>query len=111
MAGEYLINNDSTNFTRYHDSSNYEDCLYKCTGLGAAETVAVAVQVGASWVTVYHFDPASATNTAVLFTGSGGTPANVSQMVLKGDHYRFTASGDPAGTVVLSARVGRGIGQ
>jgi hypothetical protein len=106
MSGEITINNDSTAFTRYLDASAYESVTVKCTGLGAAESVAVNVQTGGSWVPVGSFDPSGATNNIVLFTGSGGTPASVRQAVLEGDHYQFVASGDPAGTVILTARLG-----
>ena len=97
---------DSTDFIRYHDSSAYETCVYACTGLGAAETVAVAKSVMGTFVTLYDFNASAATNTAVLFTGSGGTPANVSMFELAGGYYRFDVSADPAGTVIITADVG-----
>ena len=106
MSSEITLNNDSTAFTRYHDASPYEYVVVKCTGLGAAESVAVNIQTLGSWIPVGSFDAAGATNNIVLFTGSGGTPANVRQMKLDGDHYQFVASGDPAGTVILTARNG-----
>jgi len=105
MAQE-LIQGDSTDFIKYHDSSAYETCVYACTGLGAAETVAIARNVGGTFVTLYDFNAGGATNTAVLFTGSGGTPANVSMMELRGGYYRFDVSADPSGTVLITADVG-----
>jgi hypothetical protein len=105
MAQE-LIQGDSTDFIRYHDSSAYKTCVYACTGLGAAETVAIARSVGGTFVTLTSFDAASATNVAVLFTGSGGTPASVSFIEVAGGNYRFDVSGDPAGTVLITADVG-----
>ena len=105
MAQE-LIQGDSTDFIKYHDSSAYEWCVYSCTGLGAAETVAIARNIGGSWVNVTSFDPNGATNVAVLFTGSGGTPASVSFVELRGGYYRFDVSADPAGTVLITADAG-----
>ncbi len=66
----------------------------------------MAVQNGGYWVTLYSYDPDGATNNAVQFTGSGGTPANVSFVQLSGGHYRFDVSADPAGTVYITADVG-----
>ncbi len=105
MAHE-IIQADSTDFIRTHDSSMYEWCDYSCTGLGAGETVTINRNVGGTWKAVTHFDPAGATNNAVLFTGSGGSPANVSFMKLSGGHYQFDVSADPAGTVIITADVG-----
>jgi hypothetical protein len=100
------IQADSTDFIKYHNSSNYEWCDYMCTGLGAAETVAIHRSVAGQWVAVGAFDGPGATNNAVLFTGSGGTPANVSQVQLSGGHYRFDVSADPASTVYITADPG-----
>lgn len=103
---QVMIQGDSTNFTRYHDSSAYETCVYSCQGLGAAETVTINRSVAGQWVAVRSFDASGATNNAVLFTGSGGTPASVGMFELAGGHYQFVASGDPAGTVYITAEVG-----
>lgn len=101
-----MIQGDSTAFTVYHDSSAYEWCDYACQGLGAAETVAIARSIAGQFTTVTAYDGPGATNNAVVFTGSGGTPASVSFVQLSGGYYRFTASGDPAGTVYITAEVG-----
>lgn len=105
MAQE-LIQGDSTDFIKYHDSSAYETCVYACTGLGAAETVAVARNVGGSWVTAGDV-VTGVSNNPVVFTGSGGTPASASFYELAGGYYRFDVSADPAGTVLITADVGR----
>lgn len=105
MAQE-LIQGDSTDFIRYHDSSAYETCVYACTGLGAAETVTINRSIAGQWVAVTSLDAAGGTNNAVLFTGSGGTPASVSFVELAGGYYQFDVSADPAGTVYITADVG-----
>lgn len=105
MAQE-LIQGDSTDFIRHHDSSGFESCVYSCTGLGAAETVTINRSVAGQWVAVRSFDASGVTNNAVLFTGSGGSPANVSFVELKGGYYQFDVSADPAATVYITADVG-----
>ena len=107
MAGEQTVVSSDAAFAVVHDSSAYDECTYKCAGLGAAETVVVKVQVGsAGYQVAYQYDPAGATNNAIAFTGSGGTPPNVSQMVLRGDNYEFSTT-DPAAVVTVSAKPGR----
>ena len=83
-----------------HDSTGYEDGEYLVGGLGAAETVTVKHYIGGTAHVAGAYDPAGATNNAAVFTGSGGTPANVNSMVLKGNLYLFEGA-DPAGTVTI----------
>lgn len=99
---DVLLYTGSTAIDVTFDARSYEACGFFVDGLGAAETVAVSVSVNGSWVTCYDYNGAGAANAAVIFTGSGGTPANVKMWVGAGQYYRFTAS-DPAGTVTIVA--------
>lgn len=87
------------------DARAHEEVTYLCTGLGAAETVTISHNVDGTWVTLKAFDAGGATNTQVLFTGSGGTPANVGSFTAKGLNYRFEST-TPAGVVSIVAVYG-----
>ncbi len=105
MSRARTLQSDSNAISCTFDTGPYEWVLFTCNGLGAAETVDVKIQDGASSYQVLR----QLDGTAVVFTGSGGSPANVSQFTMDGGPVvQFTGS-DPAGTVSITAYPGPGV--
>lgn len=92
MATHVIVNGVTGAISATADFRSYENVSLYCVGLAAADTVTVEEDRNGTWGPVYAYDAPGATNVAVVFTGSGGTPANVSAFNVAGNHFRFTGT-------------------
>lgn len=105
MSRAYTVVSTTAAISATFDTGTWETVTFVCSGLGAAETVDVKIQDGASSYTELR----QLDGTAVVFTGSGGSPANVTQFTMEGGPIVQFTGNDPAGTVTITAYTGRGI--